>query len=381
MVNLKVSPLHQYHVLNARLSEFAGYEMPIWYSSISEEHMAVRAACGLFDISHMGRVLVEGKRATTHLDHLIPTDFSRLEVKRGLYSTLLDRNGGIVDDVVILRLAENRYFLVGNAINLSKDLEYLASNNTEYSSSITDVTMRTAMIAIQGPKAQSLLDSVLNLSLKDVKRFGFLTETILGSEVIISRTGYTGEDGFEIITYKASDMIEIWNKLLSSRGFGLRACALGARDSLRLEAGFPLYGHELTQGITPVEAGLVWLISRDKTPFLGMHKIIEQLDSGTVKTRVGFVMQERGIPRHGYRIESEERFLGSVTSGSYSPLLRTGIAMGYVETITAKDSKNVLIRMKDGKAKRAMITKPPFYDSLKYGYKRTDDSRSQSDIS
>ncbi|MEE8238718.1 MAG: glycine cleavage system aminomethyltransferase GcvT [Nitrososphaerales archaeon] len=372
MVDLKVSPLHQYHVLNARLSEFSGYEMPIWYSSVSEEHMAVRAACGLFDISHMGRVLVEGNKATTHLDHLIPTDFSRLEVKRGLYSTLLDRNGGIVDDVVILRLAENRYFLVVNAINLDKDLKYLASNNIEYSSTITDVTMRTAMIAIQGPNAESLLQSALNLSLKNVRRFGFLTETVLGSEVIISRTGYTGEDGFEIIAYDGSHMIEIWNRLLSTGGFGLRACALGARDTLRLEAGFPLYGYELTQEITPVEAGLSWLISRDKVPYLGKQKITEQLDSGTSKMRVGIVMKERGIPRHGYMVESEGRALGSVTSGTYSPLLRTGIAMGYVDRRAAEVSKNVLIRMKDGKAKRAMVTRPPFYDSLKYGHKRTD---------
>lgn len=344
--------------------------MPIWYSNISTEHLAVRESCGLFDISHMGRVLVDGRKSMTVLDYLIPSDLSKLETRMGIYSTICNKNGGVVDDIIIFRLEDKKYLVVVNAANLSKDLSLLVSNNSP-SVNITDMTTDTAMFALQGPTAESLLDSFLDNSTK-LRRFGTLSTSIFGVDVIITRTGYTGEDGFEIILHDPSSAIKIWESIiLHGKSFGLIPCGLGARDTLRIEAGLCLYGNELNEKITPVEAGLEWIVSSDKSDFIGKEKIMEQIDGETKRSRIGLNMDDRGIPRDGFQINNGSDKIGYVTSGTYSPLLKRGIAMGYVESEHCKDGKELTIEI-TGDNRRAVVTRPPFYDKSDYGWKRRD---------
>ncbi len=350
--------------------EFAGYEMPLWYSSISEEHLAVRNYCGVLDISHMGRLIFEGKGSAPFLDYLVPSNVLNIAIGKGVYTVLCNDSGGIIDDIIIFRISGAKYFVVVNATNLQKDLDWFNQHN-KLGVKISDMTAQSAMIAVQGPKAVDVLGKSLSIDATNMQRFAIAEYSIDGALCLISRSGYTGEDGFEIVIMETSyedstKALGIWDKLRSYEG--LKPCGLGARDTLRLEAGLCLYGQDLNDSISPIEAGLAWTVSKDKGDYIAKSIIAGQMQSGTRISRIGIEMVSQGIPRKGYTIYKGEK-IGEITSGTFSPLLKKGIAMGYVPSEFAKVGENIEVEIR-GQRATAKIVKPPFYDQKLYGWKR-----------
>jgi aminomethyltransferase len=374
--SLKRSHIYDYNIKYAKMTNFAGFSMPIWYKGIIEEHLAVRNDAGLFDVSHMGRIVVSGKEAFALIDKLVPTTLEKAKVGRSFYSALLNEKGGIIDDIIVMRLEESKFLLVVNASNRSKDLEWIGKLSSEYDVKIDDVSEQIGLIAIQGPKSSQILQSLTPANIESIGRFSFFEAKVDGSECLLSRTGYTGEDGFEIFVLNSSVQrpertLKIWKSLLDcGRDRGVLPCGLGARDTLRLEAGLCLYGNDIDESTTPIEADLKWIISMEKPNFEGKSALERQEKEGIRRKRVGFVLKQ-GIPRHGYPILSNENgsLSGVVTSGTFSPLLRKGIGMGYVPTEIANPGSKILIDT-SGKKNDGEITRMPFYDTSKYGWRR-----------
>jgi aminomethyltransferase len=364
---LKTTPLHPYHIEHAKLTEFAGYEMPLWYSTTTAEHLAVRNASGIFDVSHMGRFEVSGSSATGFLEGLVPTQVQQQPAGKAFYTLLLNDRGGIIDDLIITRLAEDRYVMVVNAANAETDMRHIRAHAPS-GLALRDFTESSAMIAVQGPSAQRSLQPLTPLDLAQLKRFRCAETTILGNKGTISRTGYTGEDGFEVIltgldpgTY--SKALSVWKRLLDTSA----PCGLGARDSLRLEAGYPLHGSDIDQDTDPFQAELSWVISAGKGGYVGSDAIRELAAKPPAVTRRGLVL-DQGIPRHGFPVFEESEPAGTVTSGTFSPVLRKGIALGKVKsTVGAESSITVQVR---GSREPARMVRPPFYDERIYGWKR-----------
>lgn len=360
------TPLFEKHVaLGARMMPFGGFEMPVQYTSIIEEHQAVRRHAGLFDVSHMGEVRVRGPQALAFVQHLVTNDASKLTDGRAMYSAMCNEQGGIVDDLLVYRFAEDEYLLVVNASNIEKDLAWMRAHNP-MGAELVDESDTTALLALQGPKAFEIFDRIAPGAAADLPYYHFRTladGTLLGlSGVMISHTGYTGEPGLEI--YLPSEGASaVWDALLEAGGDELYPAGLGARDTLRLEAGFSLYGNDLTDETTPLEAGLGWVTKLDKGDFVGRDALQAQKAEGAPRRLVGFVMQERGIPRHGQPIVDEQGVLvGEVTSGSQSPTLTVGIGLGYVPNrpeFTTPGS--TLFVEQRGKQLRATVQKPPFH--------------------
>ena len=318
MTNLKITPLFEYHKNNSHMEEFAGYKMPISYTSIGDEHIAVRKAAGIFDVSHMGRIKIQGENAQEIVDLAIPSDLKIIERNNVIYTNLCNDKGGIIDDLIIYKKNENEFVLVVNAVNVKKDIKWLEKNKTRSSVLIENMTNQTSMIAVQGPKAKNILDRVLKKNVK-INRFEFYEETKYG-KMIISRTGYTGEDGYELIIFNNEKIMKLWNEFLQTNiQLGLKPCGLGARDTLRIEAGFPIYGKEIHENISPVEAGLKWIISNKKKNYIGFEAIAEKLKNITKRSRIGLKMIDKGIPRDECRI-LDEKEIGIITSGTFSPL-------------------------------------------------------------
>jgi aminomethyltransferase len=373
---LKHTPIYEYHLLNARMTEFAGFDMPLWYTKISEEHLAVRNEAGIFDVSHMGRIRVKGSNADDFLEHIFPTRISGQRVGKCLYTLLLDEKGGIIDDLIILKLEERNYLLVVNAINTDRDLNRLNEQTSGFEAQIEDITRSSAMLAIQGPKALQVLQPFSDISLDRITRFTNVFGTVRGTKGTISRTGYTGEDGFEIILYdngsdNPSKVLSVWNELATQA----KPCGLGARDSLRIEAGLPLYGYDIDETTNPFEAGLEWILSEGKAGYIGWEKLSDLANSEPDRIRRGLLLETR-IPRRNHEIlEVNGEKIGHVTSGTYSPLLKHGIALGYVKSDYAQVGRLVKVSITsaesgDGQT-NATIVKPPFYDQNTYGWKRT----------
>lgn len=364
----KITPLFEFHNKFAQLTEFAGFTMPLLYTSISEEHLAVRNSVGLFDISHMGRISITGPDAAKLLEFLVPTHVSQQPVGKAFYTLLLNENGGIIDDLIVMKKGMNEYLLVVNAANTEKDLVHMTENSKDYNLTIKDITSQSAMLALQGPYAERVLQEFVTLDLNVLGRFRCIDTHIMNYEVTVSRTGYTGEDGFEIIMYGASientgGVMEFWKKLTEKA----KPCGLGARDTLRLEAGYPLYGFDISESINPFEADLTWVISKNKREYLGAQKLacIQEVS----KIRRGLLL-DVGIPRHGYEVISTEGDnIGAVTSGTFSPLLRKGIGMCYIAKEFSQPSTTVFVKLRGLKAV-ARVVRPPFYDERLYGWKR-----------
>jgi aminomethyltransferase len=358
--NLRKTPLHNAHLsLKARMVDFAGWDMPVLYTSILEEARAVRNKAGIFDISHMGRTRVFGAGATSLLQALTSNDVAALKPSHAQYSLLTNPNGGIIDDIIVYREAEEAYLVVINASNTDKDLDWIRSHTPD-AVTIENNTDRTAMIAVQGPEAPQLISDLAgNPALLELVRFQYATGAIKGVEATFCRTGYTGEDGFELIVPSQSAET-IWNALLTG---GAAACGLGARDALRIEAGYPLYGHEIDDTTTPVEAGLMWVVKLDKGPFTGSNPISAMKASGPKRRLVGLVSQERIQPRQGYTIHAGKEEIGVVTSGVFSPVKGHSVAMGYVATSHSKSGTPVEIAIRD---KRAAAIVVPKKDLLEY---------------
>lgn len=365
---MKKTQLFEYHQRHGKLTEFAGYEMPLWYTSITEEHLAVRNNSGIFDVSHMGRVSIKGEEAGALLEALVPTSVQSQPVGKSFYTFLLNEEAGIIDDLIIMRKAEDEFLAVVNAANRSRDLGQIMKHTAGRDVEIDDQTEESAMIALQGPKAADALSPLTMADLSTVKRFRHVEAEVMGSRCTLSRTGYTGEDGFEIIVHGTTNRdpasaTAVWNALAKSA----RPCGLGARDSLRLEAGLPLHGSDIDEKTNPFEAGLSWVLSAGKTGYVGSEAISEQRSSPPTRVTRGIIL-EQGIPRHGFEVLDDGGKVGTVTSGTFSPILRKGIALSKVRA-GVPDTAKAWVMVRDVKSS-GQFSKPPFYDERLYGWKR-----------
>jgi aminomethyltransferase len=371
----KTTQLHEFHQKEGHMTEFAGYDMPVWYSSISEEHLAVRNKCGVFDVSHMGRISVTGPDSGRFLDGLVPSNISSQPPGKAVYTLFLNDNGGILEDLIVVKLSEEYYLVVVNAVNTQKDLEHILNNHRESGSSIADITGSTAMLAIQGPDSSKILQPITSVDLGQLKRFRCVDCMILGRRGIVSRTGYTGEDGFELIIYDAtaenpSNAVAIWEEVIKTA----RPCGLGARDTLRIEAGYPLYGADIDTETNPFEADLAWVISNDKKDYIGSTAIAKVRGSIPMRIRRGMTLDQK-IPRaHFELLSSVGSPIGKVTSGTFSPILRKGIAMGLVSRANSEPGEKIHVVVRDSVVE-ANVVKPPFYDERQYGWKRVSNGK------
>ncbi|GAC1566390.1 MAG: glycine cleavage system aminomethyltransferase GcvT [Ktedonobacteraceae bacterium] len=359
--SLKRTPLYEEHrTLGARLVEFSGWEMPVQYSSILEEHRAVRTRAGLFDVSHMGEFRVEGPDALAYLQYLVPNDVSRLAIHQALYTQLCLPDAGTIDDLLVYRLAENEYMLVVNAGNIDKDFAWAEQQSRNFDVTLANRSDATALLALQGPEAQTILQPLTGVDLSGIRYYHFEPGKVDDIACIISRTGYTGEDGFEL--YCASEhAVKLWRDLLAAgKERGLLPAGLGARDTLRLEAGYCLYGHELDEATNPLEAGLGWTVKLNKGEFIGHDALVRIKEQGTKRKLVGIEMVERGVCRGGYPIYADGEQIGALTSGAPAPTLNKNIGMGYVEAAHAIPGNAVYIDIR-GKHTAAQIVALPFY--------------------
>lgn len=371
MKSLHLAQAHR--SLGAKMVPFAGWEMPLQYSGIVEEHLAVRNAAGLFDISHMGEISVKGEGALDFLQRVTTNDVSKLVVGEAHYSIVLNERGGTKDDIFVYRTGEQEYMVVVNAVNTEKIYGWFKQKR-KGKADVQDITMTTVMLALQGPKAQAILQKLADFKLSTLGRFKTAPAEVVGVRVLISRSGYTGEDGFELYLAdepqsKAARAEKLWRELLRAGAeFGIKPCGLGARDSLRLEAGYVLYGHELTEEITPLEARVGFVVKLDKGDFIGRDPLLKQKEKGLSRARIGLRMREKGVPREDYKILAEGKEVGHVTSGTLSPLLNAGIAMGYAPP-EIKNAKSIAVEIY-GKPRAAELAVMPFYDATKFGFGR-----------
>lgn len=358
---LKRTPLYDAHLAaGAKMVEFGGWQMPIQYEGILKEHQAVRTAAGLFDVSHMGEIEIAGVGARNLLQRLITNDVERLKPGCALYSPLCNPAGGTIDDLLVYQLEHNRYLLVVNASNIDKDYRWLQNQAVDQE----DVTMQnvsevTCQLALQGPVAEKVLQRLTAINLNEIKYFCFVYGLVEGVQCLISRTGYTGEDGFEL--YFASEHAEtLWHAILTAgQGEGVQPVGLGARDTLRFEACLALYGHELTDEISPLMAGLGWTVKLNKPDFIGREALSKE-KAGISHRLVGLEMIERGIPRQGYLLQKEGQEIGWVTSGTFAPTLAKNLGLAYVLAQYAESGSEVDVMIRN-KPVKARIVPKPFY--------------------
>jgi aminomethyltransferase len=359
---LRETPLAAAHRRRgARMVDFAGWNMPVQYKSIIAEHMAVRTRVGLFDVSHMGEFLVKGSSAHEFLQYMIANDLNKLSVpNRALYTQLVMPDGGTVDDLIVYR-REDDYLLVVNASNIEKDWQWLKQHCSRFGDVAMDnISDGTALLALQGPRAQSLLSRLVGEDLAAVPSFGYGRGTVGGISISFGRTGYTGEDGFEIFVHP-SDAEQLWDALLEEgEAFEIEPCGLGARDTLRLEAGLPLYGHELDENTSPLEAGLGWSVKLDKGDFLGRDVLNRQKTEGVHKTCICLTVEGKALPRQGYAIWAGDTRCGEVTSGSQGIFVGYPIAMGFVPPGYAEIGRQLSVEIR-GNRVGATVVRRPFY--------------------
>jgi len=359
---LKKTSLHATHVaLGARMVPFAGWDMPVEYAGISAEHLAVRAAAGLFDVSHMGEIEIAGKDALAAVQHISSNDASRLQVNQAHYSALTTPEGTFVDDMLVYRFAPNHFLLVVNGSNVDKDFAWIAERVKDVGdAAVVNSSDRYALIAIQGPKARQILQSLTAIELESMKYYWFAHGEIAGIRGTVSRTGYTGEDGFEV--FVAPGMApRLWNALLEvGKDDGLVPAGLGARDTLRLEAAMRLYGNDIDDTTTVLEADLGWIVGWKKDAFLGHEALRAQKASGIQRKIVGFVMVDRAIARHGHLVMDGDTQIGYVTSGTQTPFLRKAIGMAYVPMHKIAPGSELELDIRGRRAK-AIVVELPFY--------------------
>lgn len=348
---MKTTPLHQAHLgLGAKMVPFAGYDMPIQYTSITAEHLAVRTLAGMFDVSHMGEFWIRGAGALDFLQFVTPNDVSKLKIGRAQYSMLPNAQGGLVDDIYIYHTAEQEYLMVVNASNIDKDWEHLNALKDGFDVVLENASDNFALIAVQGPDAVHKLQKLVDVDLLEHKKNDTFMGKILGKFARFARTGYTGEDGYEVFVFPA-DAEAVWQALVEA---GVTPCGLGARDTLRLEAGFPLYGHEFNDQTSPICTPFTWVIKAYKN-FYGKDRM---MGTPCVRKLVGLQL-ESGIPREGYPILQGGKAVGALTSGTHSPLLKKGIGMGYVDAELAETGTPLEVEIR-GKAMPARVVEVPF---------------------
>ena len=355
---LKRTPLHDVHVaLGAKIVPFAGYEMPVQYpAGITAEHRTVRESCGMFDVSHMGEFWINGPRAVEFVNHVTTNDVNALAVGQVHYSTILNDRGTIEDDCLVYRFAD-RIMMVVNASNAAKDFAHIARHADAFGVKLHDASDDMALIAVQGPKSAGILQKFVDVNLADIRYYHFTQGEVVGHRAIISRTGYTGEDGFEL--YVDNDAaVPIWQALMATGQ--VSPAGLGARDTLRLEMGMALYGNDIDDTVTPLEANLGWLVKLQKGDFVGREVLAKQKAEGVKKKLVAFTMQDRVFPRHGYPVFSNGEASGVVCSGTMSPTLGIPIGTAYLPTAAAKEGTQFEVEIR-GKRVPATVVKPPFY--------------------
>ncbi|MFQ5956790.1 MAG: glycine cleavage system aminomethyltransferase GcvT [Candidatus Brocadiales bacterium] len=356
----KQTPLYLVHkALGANLTDFHGFLLPLEYNTITEEHLAVRNKAGIFDLSHMGEIEVLGKGALGFIQKIIANDAERLPDGKVLYTPICNERGGIVDDMILYRFNEERLLFIVNSANIQKVFEWLIGHQTE-DVTVNDRSDEFGMVAVQGPLSASIVGNALGREEAELKHFHFIVKREGTTDAIVSRTGYTGEDGFEIYT-PAAHCEAMWHRLMDAgRQAGLKPAGLGARDTLRLEAGLLLYGNDIDDDTTPLEAGIGWTVRFRKEDFIGKAPLLSQKTSGIQRKLVGLELVERGIPRAGHQIFADSSTVGKVTSGTHSPFFKKGIAMGYVEEKCSKVGNLLHVEIR-GRKLGARVVRLPFY--------------------
>lgn len=350
--------LHDRHVkLGALMSPFAGFDMPIQYAGITEEHNAVRGHVGVFDVSHMGEVRVKGPDAYKFVSHIFVNDVTGAPDGQIFYGMMCYENGGTVDDLLVYKVNDEEYFLVINASNIDKDVAWIKKNAEGFNVTVEDESPVYGELAVQGPEAEETMERVLGLPVKDIPFYNFKTFKVPGEEIIVSRTGYTGEDGFEI--YGSHDYtINVWDKLMEA---GVQPCGLGCRDTLRFEVGLPLYGDELSEDISPIEASLSMFVKLDKPEFIGKEALARQKAEGVKRRIVGLELEGNAIPRHGYPVEVNGEQVGEITTGYRSISTGKSVAMAMINKPYDKLDTEVEVRIRK-KTFPAKVVKKRFYD-------------------
>jgi len=345
--------------MGAKMVDFGGWDMPVEYSGVIDEHRAVRERVGLFDVSHMGEIEVRGPQALNLVQHVTVNDASKLKLGQAQYSALLYETGGFVDDILVHKVADEHYFLCVNASNQDKDYEHIATNN-RFDATVENAGPRFAQLAVQGPLATGVTQKFTDINLTPVKRYHFVDGHFSGVPARIARTGYTGEDGWEI--YVAPEhAVRLWNEILAAGAdFGILACGLGARNTLRMESAMPLYGHEIDATITPWEAGLDWIVKLEKGDFLGREALVKQKQKGITRKLIGFEVKGRGIARDGYEILTGGAGTGWVTSGGPAPALNKNLGMCYLPLQLAEPGNAIEISVR-GRGVEAVTIPMPFY--------------------
>ncbi len=360
-MELKKIALNDIHEkLGAKMVGFAGYNMPVRYTSDLEEHMQVREKAGVFDVSHMGEFMVTGPNALALIQKVTSNDASKLYDGKAQYSCLMNIVGGIVDDLLVYRFNEEKYLLVVNASNIKKDWEWINKNN-DVNAELENISDQTSLFAVQGPQAMDVLQKLTDVDLKEMGFYTFKVGEFAGEDgIIISATGYTGSGGFEIYVPNEK-ALAVWKAIFEAgKDKDIRPVGLAARDTLRLEMGFCLYGNDIDDTTTPLEAGLGWITKLKKGEFLGSQKLAEQKLAGVERKLIGFILADRGIPRSHYTIKNEAgEKIGEVTSGTISPMTKKGMGMGYLKTDYAQADTDIFIEVRN-KLLRAKVTKPPF---------------------
>lgn len=359
MDNLHRTCLYDKHLdLNALMSPFAGFVMPIQYSSIEEEHHAVRNSCGIFDVSHMGEVSITGEEAEKFVNYIFSNDISGAPEGKCFYGMLLNDEGGVVDDLLVYKKNSRNYLLVINASNIEKDLEWIFKFSSHYDVKVCDLSSKIGEIAIQGPDSESIIKSELNIDVSPLEFYTFCESNYNDENILISRTGYTGEDGFEIYASHAT-IKDIWDRLIQSGT--VKPCGLGCRDTLRFEVGLPLYGDELTDDITPLEAGLAMFVKLDKDDFIGKSAIGKQKEEGIRRKIVGLELLQKAIPRHGYEVLNEkDEIIGYITTGYHSISTGKDVAMALIDVKYSAIGTPIRIRIRK-KIYDAVVTAKRFY--------------------
>ncbi|MBQ5835441.1 MAG: glycine cleavage system aminomethyltransferase GcvT [Bacteroidaceae bacterium] len=351
--------LYEKHVaLGAKMVPFGGFEMPIQYTDIADEHNAVRQACGVFDVSHMGEVLVEGPDAERYVQHIFTNDVAGAPIGKIYYGMMLHPHGGTVDDLLVYKMAEQKFFLVINAANIDKDYAWMLAQKDGMDVAVINQSEQYGQLAVQGPQAEALTEKLLGLECAELAFYTFKTIDVDGETLIVSRTGYTGEDGFEI--YGSHAYIQkSWDVLLNSGE--VKPCGLGCRDTLRFEVGLPLYGDELTDELSPIEAGLGMFVKVEKEEFIGKEAVAKQKAEGVSRKIVGIELAGRAIPRHGYDVEAEGKVIGTVTTGYNSISTGKSVCMALIDIAYAKLGTPVQVRI-HRKLQDGVVTKKRFYE-------------------
>lgn len=362
--NLKKTPLNQKHYdLGAKMVDFGGWDMPVQYSGILEEHKAVRTKCGLFDVSHMGEVWVRGADSTDYINYLISSDISNMKTGQIKYGVLMMPTGKAVDDLLVYKYDDEKYLIVINASNTDKDFAWMKDHKGDFKVEVKNQSADFGEIAIQGPLAEGVLQEFTDTELSEIDYYNFTEGKVAGVEAIISRTGYTGEDGFEVYT-RSDEAGIVWDKILAAGSDKVIPCGLGCRDTLRFEAKMPLYGHELSDQISPLETGLGRFVELDiKGDFIGKEALVKEKVEGRKRKIIGIEMVGRGIARDHYIVKQGGKEIGYITSGSYSPTLDKNLGLAIVPVeVSIDDAVTVEIRGKDIEAK---VVKTPFYKRQK----------------